>query len=56
MKGMQLYSQRQQKPRWKNPNTYNVATQTKVVASGLGVREGIGLKWSCRFRLYGLDV
>jgi len=53
---MRLYNRRQQKPKWKDPKTFNVETQTHDNASGLGVGEGIRPKWSCRFRLDGLDV
>ncbi len=44
---MQLYNRGQQKPRWKDLMTSNVETRTH--ANELGVREGIGSEWSCRF-------
>jgi len=39
-----------------DPRIFNAKTQAHVDASKLGVKEGIGLEWSCRFKLYGLDV
>jgi hypothetical protein len=53
---MWLYNQRQWKAKWKDLKTFNVEMQTLVDAGGLELKEGIGLKWSCRFRLDGLDV
>jgi hypothetical protein len=56
MVGMWLYNWRWQKPRWKDPMTSNAKTQAHVNDGRLEVKEGIGMKWSCRFRLDGLDV
>ncbi len=53
---MWLYNRGQQKPKWKDPRIFNVETQAHDDANGLGIREGIRPRWSCRFRLDGLDV
>jgi hypothetical protein len=53
---MRLYNQGCQKSRWKDPKISNVETQAHANVSGLGTREGIGLGWSCKFKLNGLDV
>ncbi len=53
---MWLYNQGQQKPRWKDLKTSNAKTQAHVNDDRLEVKEGIGTKWSCGFRLDGLDV
>jgi hypothetical protein len=44
--GMRLYKWRRQKPKWKDLRTSNVENQVQVDASGVGIREGIGLGWS----------
>jgi hypothetical protein len=54
--GMPLYSWRWWKPRWKDPRTFNAETQAHAYANGLGVREGIRPRRSCRFGLDGLDA
>jgi len=53
---MQLYNWRWQKPKWKDPKTFNVGTQAQVYVSVVGIREDIGLKWSRGFGLDDLDV
>jgi hypothetical protein len=53
---MQLYIWGWQKPKWKDPKTSNVETQAQVYVSGVGIREGISLKWSHGFGLDELDV
>jgi hypothetical protein len=53
---MRLYNQRQWKPKWKDLRTFITKTQAQVDVSRLGIREGIGLKWSCRFKLDGLHA
>jgi len=55
---MKLYSQRWWKLRWKDLRTFTVETQAHVDVDvgGLGIKVGIGLRWSCRFRLDGSNV
>jgi hypothetical protein len=43
---MQLYKQGQQRPKWKDPKTFNVETQIQADACEVGVRESIGPWWS----------
>jgi hypothetical protein len=54
--GMWLYNRVQQKLKWKDPRIFNAETQAHDDVGGLGIREGIRPRWSCRFRLDGLDV
>jgi hypothetical protein len=54
--GMRLYKREWQKLKWKDPRTSNVETQIQADVDGMGVREGIGLRWSQRFGLDELDV
>jgi hypothetical protein len=56
MVGMCLYKQKSQRPKWKDLKTSNVETQVQVDASGVRVKEGIGLGWSQGFGLDELDV
>jgi hypothetical protein len=53
---MQLYNEEQQKPRWKDPRTFNAETQAQVYVNGLGVKEGTKPRRSCRFGLDGLNT
>jgi hypothetical protein len=55
---MQLCNQGKQKPKWKDPRTSNVKTQTQtqVYIGEAKVKEGIELGWSQRFVLDELDV
>jgi hypothetical protein len=55
MVGMWLYNRRWWKPRWKDTRTSNVETQTHGNVGKLGIREGIGPGWPCRFKLDALD-
>jgi hypothetical protein len=50
---MWFYNQGQQKPRWEDLKTSNAKTQAHVNDDRLEVKEGIGTKWSCGFRLDG---
>jgi len=44
------------RPKWKDSRTSNVKTQVQVDVDKVGVREGIGLRWSQGFGLDELDV
>jgi hypothetical protein len=56
MMGMQLYKQGWQRPKWKDPKTFNVETQVQTDVGGVGVKEGIRPWWSQGFGLDELDV
>jgi hypothetical protein len=43
---MQLYRWRRQRLKWKDPRIFNVETQIQTNVDGMGIREGIGLRWS----------
>jgi len=43
-------------PKWKDPKTFNVETEIQTNVDGMGVKEGIGLRWSQGFGLDELDV
>jgi hypothetical protein len=53
---MCLYKQKSQRPKWKDLKTSNVETQVQDDASGVRVKEGVGLGWSQGFGLDELDV
>jgi len=45
MVGMRLYKQGWQRPKWKDPTTFNVETQVQADVDGVEIREGIKLRW-----------
>jgi hypothetical protein len=53
---MSLYKRGRQRPKWKDLRTSNVETKVQASGDGLGVREGIRLRWSQGFRLDELNV
>ncbi len=53
--GIWLYKPGWQRLKWKDPRTSNVETQIQVDADGMGVKEGIGLRWLQGFGLDELD-
>jgi hypothetical protein len=53
---MWLYNQGRWKPKWKDLRTSNDETQVQANGNGVGIREGMELRWSLGFGLDELDV
>jgi hypothetical protein len=54
---MQLYKWWWQRPKWKDPRTFNVETQIQANVDGVGIKElSIGLGWSQGFGSDELDI
>jgi hypothetical protein len=54
--GMWLYKWRWKRFKWKDSKTFNVESQVQVNANGVGIRKGIGLRWSQGFGLDDFNV